>query len=520
MWYDWAVLARPSTSSDLALQPTLSETVEAAGEPESTPAAEAQSRVTQRLGRFLLLRSLGEGGMGMVFAAYDEQLDRKVAVKLLHPRGLEQGMQRQRVLREAQAMARVSHPNVVHVYDVGELGSQIFIAMEYVEGMTLADWQQKRPGSWREILALYRQAGKGLLAAHQAGLVHRDFKPENVLVDKEGCARVADFGLARLQGEPTPELRPPAPRISQPVLQSPLTATGTLSGTPGYMSPEQFRCEPADSRSDQFSFCVALYEALYHQRPFTGETIAEVAAEVLAGRLRPVPVDTLVPIEIASALARGLAIAPDQRFPTLKELLDALDIEGESDPAGARTARVRFSAIVGIVTVLVAIVSLNRSRQVASTMGELTIVMGLVALMFVAIITTYRKSLLSNSFHRGLTLLTLSCVIIQFSMRLMAWHLGIDILKYYPLDLLLLAGTFLLYAVQYMSSLWGFVALPVVCALAAAHWPKYAHLLSNLVYTMVPMAFIYSWFALSNRPRKSVPAPERKWPPSARLNSK
>ena len=456
----------------------------------------------------------------MVFAAYDEQLDRKVAVKLLHPRGLEQGMQRQRVLREAQAMARVSHPNVVHVYDVGELGSQIFIAMEYVEGMTLADWQQKRPGSWREILALYRQAGKGLLAAHQTGLVHRDFKPENVLVDKEGCARVADFGLARLQGEPTPELRPPAPRISQPVLQSPLTATGTLSGTPGYMSPEQFRCEPADSRSDQFSFCVALYEALYHQRPFKGETIAEVAAEVLAGRLLPPPANSIVPIEIASALARGLAVAPENRFPTLTELLAALNIEGERDPAGGRAARVRLSAIVGIVTIVVGILSWLRNRNHVITMRELTVVMGMVVLMLVVTITAYRKSLFNNSFHRGLTLLTLSCVMILFSMRAMAWHLGIDALKYYPLDLLLLAGTFVLYAVQYMPTLWGFVAIIITAALASAHWPQYAQQILHSVYIMVPLGFIHSWFSIANRPRESAPTPERKWPPSARQNSK
>ncbi len=136
--------------------------------------------MSQRLGRFLLLRELGAGGMGTVYAAYDEQLDRKVAVKLLHARELEQDTQRQRVLREAQAMARVSHQNVVHIYDVGEIESQIFMAMEYVDGMTLAAWQKEGPHTWQQVLTMYRQAGKGLLAAHQTGLVHRDFKPENI----------------------------------------------------------------------------------------------------------------------------------------------------------------------------------------------------------------------------------------------------------------------------------------------------------------------------------------------------
>ena len=167
----------------LTSQASLDETLDAAS-PEalaeaSTTASEGESataaapRVSQRLGRFVLLRELGAGGMGTVFVAYDEQLDRKVAVKLLHPREVEQTTQKQRVLREAQAMARISHPNVVHIYDVGELESQVFMAMEYVEGTTLADWQKSHPRSWKETLALYRQAGKGLLAAHQTGLVHR-----------------------------------------------------------------------------------------------------------------------------------------------------------------------------------------------------------------------------------------------------------------------------------------------------------------------------------------------------------
>jgi hypothetical protein len=175
---------------------SLDATLDAASQPAAFAIAGAPGAiVSQRLGRFLLLRELGAGGMGTVYAAYDEQLDRKVAVKLLHPRELANTTLRQRVLREAQAMARISHQNVVHVYDVGELGPQIFMAMEYVEGTTLAEWQKKGHHDWRAILAIYRQAGKGLLAAHQTGLVHRDRKPENPRREKrknERCGTGAE----------------------------------------------------------------------------------------------------------------------------------------------------------------------------------------------------------------------------------------------------------------------------------------------------------------------------------------
>ena len=182
---------RPAAQAIEPLGPTLDAAYTRA------PDASTSVEVRQKIGRFVVLNRLGSGGMGEVFATYDEQLDRKVALKLLHSTGAEQGAVRQRVLREAQALARVAHPNIVHVYEVGEVHGQIFLAMEYIAGMTLATWQkEQRP--WRDVLRVYRQAGAGLLAAHEAGLVHRDFKPDNVLIDKEERARVVDFGLARL----------------------------------------------------------------------------------------------------------------------------------------------------------------------------------------------------------------------------------------------------------------------------------------------------------------------------------
>ena len=155
-----------------------------------------------RIGRYVLLRKIGEGAMGMVYAAYDEDLDRKVAIKVVHPDYQQSPEFRVRIVREAQALARVSAPNVVQVYEVGEVGNQMYIVMEFVGGITLTSWQAAQKHSWQEILRMYCAAGQGLLAAHDAGLAHRDFKPDNVLVGSDGRPRVVDFGLVRWVGQP------------------------------------------------------------------------------------------------------------------------------------------------------------------------------------------------------------------------------------------------------------------------------------------------------------------------------
>ncbi|MFO0576093.1 MAG: serine/threonine-protein kinase, partial [Polyangia bacterium] len=203
-------------------------------------------REAHRIGRYAVLRQLGEGGMGVVLAAYDEELDRKAALKLLRDRSERAAEHRIRILREAQAMARVSHPNVVQVYEVGEFSqpgepdSHVFIAMEYIDGETLHAWQDRPGRSWVEILRMYLAAGQGLLAAHQSGLVHRDFKPDNVLVGSDGRPRVADFGLARGGEASEAEPLPQATGLSEQsgLLISPLTQAGAILGTPMYMSPE------------------------------------------------------------------------------------------------------------------------------------------------------------------------------------------------------------------------------------------------------------------------------------------
>ncbi len=462
-----------------------------------------ESSVTQRLGRFVLLRKLGEGGMGTVFAAYDEQLDRKVAVKLLHPIEKEATRLRQRMLREAQAMARVSHPNVLHVYDVGELGSQIFIAMEYIDGVTLSAWQREAPRSWREILSLYLQAGHGLAAAHQAGLVHRDFKPENVLIDRRGIVRVGDFGLARLQGGHDAGAEDDAsgslPGTSQPALRSPLSQAGSMSGTPGYMSPEQFLCQPADSRSDQFSFCVALFEALFEFRPFGGESLDEMFAHVTTGQRREIPPATSVPIEVQHAILRGLATDPAERFASMDDLLAALDVDGERDPAGAKKGRVFLSSMLLIPTLLIVAGIVTHKIPSRFTSASLAGLMFLVVLLFLVSMWAFRRTLLANAFHRGLTQLTFWGVLSIFGARMVAWSVGISVEKYLAVDLMIIAGLACAIAQHYLPRFWLLVPCLVATSLATARWPGYSFEIANISYTLLPFFFILGWSDVSSR---------------------
>jgi serine/threonine protein kinase len=269
------------------------------------------------IGRFVMLELLGSGGMGEVFLCYDPELDRRVAVKLLRPiRGGRAGEAPARLLREARAIARLSHPNVVTVHDVALWEGRVFLAMEYVAGPTLTAWARDHVGETAEIVAVYRRAGEGLAAAHRAGLVHRDFKPDNVLVAEGGRPRVLDFGIARADesADDVPVLSSSsALAVIDPAID--LTSTGMLLGTPAYMAPEQLSGLPVDARTDQFSFCVALWEALHGQRPFAGDDLLTLTANVLQARLRPPPRETRVPERIERALRRGLSRDPRRPLP-------------------------------------------------------------------------------------------------------------------------------------------------------------------------------------------------------------
>jgi tetratricopeptide (TPR) repeat protein len=281
--------------------------------------------VPERLGRFIVCGVLGRGGMGIVLEAYDEELDRELALKLLH--GGTSPHHTERLIREAKALAQLSHPNVVQVYDVGEVAGRMFIAMELVRGPTLAQWQQERR-SWRECVAVYLQAGRGLAAAHAAQLVHRDFKPGNCILDERGRVRVLDFGLVRdaTDGSSSGLVVPVVPvPVSRDSRGGSLTAAGSVLGTLGYMPLEQFDGARADERSDQFSFCASLHEALYGQRPFPGRTAGQLVHAMMNDRVRPPPPESSVPRRVRTIVLRGLARQPRDRWPTMDTLLRALE---------------------------------------------------------------------------------------------------------------------------------------------------------------------------------------------------
>jgi eukaryotic-like serine/threonine-protein kinase len=309
-----------------------------------------------QIGRLVVLGQLGSGGTAVLYVAYDRELDRKVALKFMQPALLSREKltaASARLVREAQALARLNHPNVVTVHDVGTYGDQVFIAEALVDGWTVTDWVKERHRSVREILGIFIQAGRGLAAAHAAGLVHRDFKPDNVLIDRDGRAHVGDFGLARASGEASPgddavDTLGATRSGNAGILASPLTRTGAVMGTPAYMAPEQHLGLPTDPRTDQFNFCAALYEMLYGELPFGGKTVGELACEVTQGRIRPPPEQSRVPAWLRRILVRGLKADRKERYESMGALLDALG----HDPAVVHR---RVAVAVGLAAALVAV---------------------------------------------------------------------------------------------------------------------------------------------------------------------
>jgi serine/threonine protein kinase len=347
--------------------------------------------------------------MGVVYRAHDSELGRDVALKLVTPGAAEADTHgRARLLREAQALAQLSHPNVIAVYDVGHYEAGVFLAMELVEGQRIDEWLKATRRDWREIVRVFRDAGRGLQAAHDVGLVHRDIKPANLMLGADGRVRVLDFGLARPAGESslstgepasvtprpripiaedaptssgsTAEQRPPrsrttrapsleespakaapAPEPSAPgsplstptsspsLLSSPVTQAGAIIGTPPYMAPEQHAGQVGDVRSDQFSFCVSFYQALYGERPFGGATSQELEHNMRAGRVRAAPAGARVPAFLRQILLRGLQSDPVRRWSSMNALLEALG----RDPA-LRWRRLGTFAGVAVLAVTAA----------------------------------------------------------------------------------------------------------------------------------------------------------------------
>jgi serine/threonine-protein kinase len=291
------------------------------------------------VGRYVVVQHIGAGAMASVYSAYDTLLDRRVALKLLSSR--EGGSDAQELLlREAQVLASFSHPNVTTVFDTGTFGDQVFLAMELVDGGTLRQWLAT-PHTRAEILSVFVAAGQGLAAAHKTGIVHRDFKPENVLVGSDGRVRVTDFGLA-----------------------GPTGGAGSHGGTPAYMAPEQMSGWPSDARVDIFSFSVSLYEALYGIRPFAGETMSALRAAIIDGKLREPP--RRAPSWLHKLVLSGLASDPAQRPESMEALLTAL----AADPARRRRRWLATAALALVAAGAGVFAQRALSARAASCSGE------------------------------------------------------------------------------------------------------------------------------------------------------
>jgi eukaryotic-like serine/threonine-protein kinase len=297
----------------------------------------------RRVGRYQLVRTLGAGGMGVVWEAIDPELERKVAIKLVHePR---RSRLADRLLREAQALAQLHHPNVVAVYDVGIDDGELYIVMQLVNGTTLDRALTARASTPREIVGLLLQAGRGLAAAHAANIVHRDFKPSNILVDDRGIVRVSDFGLARMTEAASASGEGAATSLDVSITH------GKLIGTPAYMAPEQVLRGPVTQATDQFSFCITLWESLIGERPFPANDLASMREAVMAGRYAPIP--SHLPRRVRAVLARGLAVDPARRFRSMNELLDRLEPtrSGRWIAGGLAVAVASAASVLAIATV-------------------------------------------------------------------------------------------------------------------------------------------------------------------------
>jgi serine/threonine protein kinase len=343
-----AVQRDPSGAARAALEDTLapSEALGMAATVDSSSAGPVAAtpgvlRAGQKLGRYEVSARLGAGAMGVVYSALDPELGREVAIKVLRR---PDPLLRDRLSREARAMAQVNHPNVVAVYDVGTVDDQVYVEMELVRGQSLRQWQAARRRSVSEIVEIYVGAGRGLAAAHAAGVVHRDFKPDNVLIGEDGRPRVTDFGLAGSLARAAAPLDP-APRArgaggpaaasssgaaalrASSSLEVSLTQTGVLLGTPVYMSPEQFEGGNVDPRSDQWAFCVSLFEALFERRPFSGSTWDELAQQVTTASISPGRGNSdtsRASPALRRIVRRGLSLRPGDRHVTMQALLAEL----------------------------------------------------------------------------------------------------------------------------------------------------------------------------------------------------
>ncbi len=430
----------------------------------------------------------------MVLSAYDPSLDRRVALKLVRRRLAAAGGDdtRSRLLIEARAMARLRHPNVLAIYDVGQDDGRIYLAMEQVEGGSLRDRQarlrRERPRAWRDIVDLYIAAGRGLAAAHEAGIVHRDFKPDNVLVDRGGEVRVADFGLAFAVERPRKVASGTAPtRI--PTLRD---AVGI--GTPGYMASEQYFGRTVDARADQFAFCVALWEALYGELPFAGGDELEYAAEVIAGRVRPPRNERDAPAWIRPILERGLAPDPAVRYPSMQALLGDLACDDPPTVRGSRNAA--MIALTALFTAVAAYPMIVRHQR---GVGEVALSITAALIGFLAVAAAFRRRQPLTPYNRRLFAMLLSPMVLSLGATGGAAMLGLDGDRTCMVLLLLWAAIAATVAVCEAVALWAGSAAYIAAFVIAWLVPGALHLVIAASHLILMLNALAIWGGRSAR---------------------
>ncbi|MCA9715962.1 MAG: serine/threonine protein kinase, partial [Myxococcales bacterium] len=441
----------------------------------SPPADDALAPATA-VGEHMILRKLGEGGMGIVYTAYHAVLDRKVALKLLHRHVAATPLGREQIIHEAQALARLSHPNVVQVYEVGDHDGRVYVTMELVEGAPLHRWQRERARGRAELLAVYLQAARGLHAAHRAGVVHRDFKPANVIVGDDERVRVLDFGLARIVPKSGEHERADADADAlAPTRSLESTRPGHVLGTPAYMSPEQWSGREHDHRSDIFSFCVALWEALHGERPFRGATLPELKAAVLAGVREPPPPGADVSTRLQSAIERGLEPDPDDRWDSLEPLIAALETDPDADPSAAgRQRRILFAVILSVLAFVVVpflVVGL-RAKLAPNVLYGAVSLTGLVILATVSAL--FRQTLLRNAYHRRMIMFVGAVLLVLSSQRALAIWLAISS----PSEVMLLDGAHILLG---------------MCLTGAIFFDRWMLVPASFIVVILVLRFIAPW---------------------------
>lgn len=428
------------------------------------------------VGRYIVLDPIGEGASATVYRAYDAELDRRVALKVLHPGSITADRE-ERLLREARTLGRLSHDNIVTVFDAGRAGDRVFVAMELVEGRTLRDWLAQEKRGWTEVVEVFARAARGLCVAHEAGVVHRDFKLDNVLVGGDLRVRVADFGLALHSDDLDRRL------------------DHALSGTPAYMAPELFTGATSDARSDQYAYCVSLYEALFGARPYRAATIDEQLSLARVGVADRSP-NPEVPHWLYASVRRGLDPDPSRRHPSLRAMIDEWPDDPHADLRHSNMPRAMLVAAIMTAQLALGLYFDPPGARSAAAPRDARIDLGWVALsslIAAAIVGRFRARLLATRTSRqvlaALAALYYTSVVVEYSAQRFSSSEAHSVASTF-----LWAGACLfclglsLHAVFYRVAALSFVSGGVV-----VRWPWLAPWLSRFTPFAMAMVLVARW---------------------------